>query len=108
MLDPASARIALLTRQTELRAREERLGAHLRNRGEPLSADSGEQALELENEEVLRGLDASEHAELEQISRALTRIDQGTWGVCTSCGGAIDPGRLAALPSADRCLDCAD
>jgi len=42
-----------------------------------------------------------------EISIALSRIDQGTYGTCSSCGGAIAKGRLEARPSAERCIACA-
>lgn len=108
MSDPVSAKSLLLSRQTELRAREARIGAHLRNLDQPLSPDSGDQAQEVEDDEVLQRLGVSERAELDQIGRALTRIELGTWGVCTVCGERIEPNRLAALPSADRCLGCSE
>ncbi len=46
-------------------------------------------------------------ARLAEIDRAVGRLDAGEFGVCTSCGRPIDPRRLAARPSADRCVDCA-
>lgn len=42
-----------------------------------------------------------------EISEALVRLDQGTYGVCSSCGGAIAKGRLEARPSTDHCIACA-
>lgn len=42
-----------------------------------------------------------------EISIALSRIDQGTYGACSSCGGAIAKGRLEARPSAEHCISCA-
>jgi RNA polymerase-binding transcription factor DksA len=47
----------------------------------------------------------SHHAH--EISIALSRIDQGTYGTCSSCGGGIAKGRLEARPSAERCISCA-
>jgi DnaK suppressor protein len=43
---------------------------------------------------------------IEQIDRALTRIDEGTYGTCERCGQPIDAARLKALPHASLCLDC--
>lgn len=105
--DPIAARAALQNRLAPLREREARLSARLNDRSEPLPADSGEQALALEDEEVLRDLNANERAEIQRITAALARLDAGTWGICVSCGGRIEPKRLAALPTADRCLACA-
>lgn len=47
----------------------------------------------------------SRHAQ--EISIALSRIDQGTYGTCSSCGGAIAKGRLEARPSTEHCISCA-
>ena len=47
----------------------------------------------------------SRHAR--EISIALSRIDQGTYGTCTSCGTAIAKGRLEARPSTEHCIACA-
>ncbi len=45
--------------------------------------------------------------ELHLVETALRAIDQGTYGTCTSCGQAIAPERLEALPWAPMCIDCA-
>jgi DnaK suppressor protein len=37
---------------------------------------------------------------------ALARIQQGTFGVCVSCGDDINPRRLEALPWTQYCLRC--
>jgi RNA polymerase-binding transcription factor DksA len=43
---------------------------------------------------------------LEAVRAALGRLDEGTYGTCRDCNGAIEAGRLEALPYADRCLAC--
>jgi DnaK suppressor protein len=48
-----------------------------------------------------------EHRELAQIDAALARIDAGTYGMCQECGMEIEGGRLAALPYAATCSECA-
>jgi RNA polymerase-binding transcription factor DksA len=40
------------------------------------------------------------------IAGALERIEQGTFGNCTSCAQPIAPERLVALPWASLCIDC--
>lgn len=45
--------------------------------------------------------------QLEEIEAALQRLDAGTYGVCTGCGGAIASGRLEARPAARHCIACA-
>lgn len=43
---------------------------------------------------------------LTQVDEALTRMDAGTYGICTNCGRPIAPARLMALPWAALCIDC--
>jgi DnaK suppressor protein len=40
------------------------------------------------------------------VSEALRRLDDGTYGICVDCGGAVPEGRLEAKPEAARCLTC--
>ncbi|MGH2693578.1 MAG: TraR/DksA family transcriptional regulator [Actinomycetota bacterium] len=42
----------------------------------------------------------------DQITRAIRRIDEGTYGTCERCGRPIDAARLRALPHASLCMDC--
>ena len=44
--------------------------------------------------------------ETRDINSALARIDKGTYDTCSDCGGSIDYDRLAACPTASRCLRC--
>jgi len=43
---------------------------------------------------------------IDQITRAIRRIDDGTYGTCERCGRPIDAARLKALPHALLCMDC--
>ena len=43
---------------------------------------------------------------LRQIDVALKKFDLGTFGICETCGKAIDPARLTAKPAAEHCLPC--
>ena len=51
-------------------------------------------------------LNEHETAELGDIQAALQRIEAGTYGVCTDCGGSITEARLRAYPTAKRCIAC--
>ena len=44
---------------------------------------------------------------IEDIDRALVKIDDGTYGKCDVCGNDIGVARLDALPAASRCVECA-
>jgi DnaK suppressor protein len=46
----------------------------------------------------------SEHV-LAEIDAALKRIDDGTFGICRTCGKPIEPERLELLPYATQCID---
>ena len=49
-----------------------------------------------------------EFEHFENVSQALTRLDQGTFGTCSRCGRPIESGVLAEAPLATRCIECAD
>ena len=43
----------------------------------------------------------------EGVERQLSRIKDGTCGICERCGEPIDRRRLAVLPDTNLCIDCA-
>jgi DnaK suppressor protein len=45
--------------------------------------------------------------QVEEVDRALVKLDEGTYGVCDRCGGAIPEGRLEVHPTAVLCVACA-
>jgi DnaK suppressor protein len=94
----------LLAKQAELAQRLERLKENLTG---GRSADSQEQAQELENAEVVDALGNEARTEISKIARALDQIKNGTYGVCVDCGTAIPMARLEAYAFADRCIRCA-
>jgi DnaK suppressor protein len=66
-------------------------------------ADVGSTTLERDHEMSLAN---NARDMLEQIERALARIDDGTYGICESCGNAVGKGRLQAFPRATLCVTC--
>jgi len=62
-------------------------------------------AVTAERTEVL-GVVESLKALLINVDRALGHIENGTYGVCESCGTAIAPARLEARPASVLCIDC--
>jgi RNA polymerase-binding transcription factor len=46
---------------------------------------------------------AAAEAELDAVEHALQRLDDGTYGSCEVCGGALDDARLADDPAARFC-----
>ena len=72
------------------------------------SRDSGEQAVERENDEIIVKLESDAKQELQQVHDAITRIDHGKYCECSSCGCEISPERLKALPYTTLCMKCAE
>jgi len=56
--------------------------------------------------EFALNLVSSEQDILYEIDDALRRIDMGNYGVCETCGRAIEKARLGALPFAKMCIKC--
>jgi len=44
--------------------------------------------------------------ELSRIDAALSKMQDGSYGLCEDCGKRIPKARLEALPHATRCLSC--
>lgn len=107
-MDTERARARLLELRDLLDARHHRIEKHLTRRDEPLPADSEERAGEVGNHETMARLDEGALAELQQIDRALARLDAGEYGRCERCGGAIADERLVMIPFAVRCVGCAN
>ena len=51
-------------------------------------------------------LEENEGRLLEAIDAALGRIEDGTYGICRTCGRPVGEGRLEALPWTTQCIDC--
>ncbi|TRX54912.1 TraR/DksA family transcriptional regulator [Thalassomonas sp. M1454] len=71
-------------------------------------ADWAEQARERENDEVLNALESEAKVEIQMLSNAITRIDNGSYGICDTCGEDIAVARLKVQPAALKCIQCAD
>jgi DnaK suppressor protein len=66
--------------------------------------EGGTTAFERQHVAALIGQAADQ---LAAISRALGRLEEGSYGVCEQCGHAIGAARLAARPAASSCISCA-
>jgi DnaK suppressor protein len=80
----------------------ERLGDAVGDAGDD-QADAGAKTFQREHELALTQ-NARELLELSE--RALARMDDGSFGVCDSCGQAIGKARLQAFPRATLCVTC--
>jgi RNA polymerase-binding protein DksA len=66
-------------------------------------ADQGTDAMEREKAFLLA---SRESVHLERLRNAIKRIDEGTFGICGSCGEPIAKERLKAVPTATLCVPC--
>lgn len=66
-------------------------------------ADAGSTTSERAQEATLAD---NSRGTLQQVERALSRLDDGTYGRCERCGEEIAKPRLQAFPRATLCLPC--
>ncbi len=72
----------------------------------PLPESLDDQAVAIENDEVINRLDTQDRIELKSINDALKRIEARVFGICISCGYEISKRRLKAMPYAANCIGC--
>ncbi|HHJ53619.1 MAG TPA: TraR/DksA family transcriptional regulator [Caldithrix abyssi] len=66
-------------------------------------ADQGTDAMEREKAFLFASRDEKY---LKQLEDALSRIENGTFGICRVCGKEIGHDRLEAVPTTTICYDC--
>jgi RNA polymerase-binding transcription factor DksA len=103
-MDTAQFEQVLKSRKAEIENRLAKIDTDL---GRLKSADSGERAVESENDEVLEEFGQVGEEELRGIDAALDRIHAGNFGICVSCGEPISIERLKAVPHTPFCKACA-
>jgi DnaK suppressor protein len=92
--------------KAEIAATEEEIGHLLREGGEGAGndqADVGSNTFERDHEMTMA---KNARESLHIIEAALARIDDGSYGVCESCGKPIGKMRLQAFPRATLCMEC--
>jgi len=107
MKEYEEVRSNLITMLEELNLRLSRITNNVKHADVPLEKDFAEQATQNENDEVMDYLGNSARTEIEMIKQAITRIDNGQYGICQVCGEPISKERLEALPYSNLCIKCA-
>jgi DnaK suppressor protein len=68
--------------------------------------DVGDQALMDLERELGISLMEMRNRKRQSIDEALTRLNEGTYGICAECGIEISEKRLEAVPFAKLCVQC--
>ena len=76
-----------------------------RREGSPFGKREEEATESLELEKRL-ALEKQMREQLAGVEHALSKFEEGTYGLCDNCGQPIDPDRLEALPQASLCMSC--
>lgn len=103
-----SRKSELETLRTDLKARLEKYEAHQHREDGALEKDSEEQAVQVQNDEVVNSLEEEARIELGQVEHALERLANNLGDECEHCGERIDPRRLQVLPYTSVCVKCAE
>lgn len=106
-MNQKAVRARLEEEMKELLGRHERLSAHLRNEDRELPIDWPEMAQFMENDEVLEVLEERTRDRVNALAAALTRLEEGTYGTCATCGRPISQERLDVLDTTPVCASCA-
>jgi len=97
--------------KTAIEARLEELGERLHQIEDeldtPKTQDLNDQAIDLEDDEVLEGVGQAAQKEVGLLQQALKRIENGEYGTCAVCGDPISDERLNAVLYATLCRNCA-
>lgn len=89
----------------ELLAEAERTVSGMTDGKENFPDPTDRAALESDRNFLLRIRDR-ERKLINKIQEALARIDDGSYGICESCGEDISEERLKARPVTTLCIDC--
>jgi DnaK suppressor protein len=81
----------------------EREESALQNGAHPDVLDSASHRTPIAALESIRGV---QERELVELDGALSRIENGSYGTCQMCGGAVGRQRLRAIPEARFCIEC--
>ena len=98
-----SVKVALLARLKTLQLRLAQLERPVADG----HGDEGDRSLAYERHELAADALDRIAEEIGACDAALARIDAGEYGRCAECGKWLAAARLAALPAASLCIDCA-
>jgi len=107
-LDTEALRTQLVSIRERILHRVDHVAGDLDALHEIVPAELEEDAQEQHIADVLRRLGERDRRELALIDAALARLVAGGYGICAVCEEPIPPARLAVLPTAAACVECAE
>jgi len=93
-------------RQQQIRRNVSRVEQDGRSSDQDSAQDIADKAASSYNKEFLFHQSNSERQLLQMVEGALSRIRDGSFGQCISCGNEINPKRLEAVPWTRYCIAC--
>ncbi len=96
----------LESRQQELRRTVIRTEQDGRTTDEDSAQDIADRAASSYTKEFLFHQSNNDRQLLQMVEGALSRIREGSFGECISCGKEINPKRLEAVPWTRHCIEC--
>jgi len=101
MIEERRAQVAEEVQRDSDKARAEPYPKLAEGPGDPGDQSNADLITHLTTEEISRGI-----SELRDLDRAVARLAEDSYGTCVDCGADIPFERLAARPTAERCLRC--
>ena len=97
----------LENKKVELERRVDALVSDKTRKRGAISADFSDQAIDIENDEVIDEIEEVELKQLQQIDIAIKKMENGDYGFCHKCQKEISESRLKAMPYSTLCIKCA-
>jgi DnaK suppressor protein len=101
-----SFRKQLEERQQQLKRNVTRTEQDGRTADQEATQDVADRAASSYNKEFLFHQSNNERQLLAMVEGALSRMQEGVFGQCISCGKEINPKRLEAVPWTRHCIEC--
>ncbi len=79
---------------------------HSQQAGQDFDEPGGDAATETVERAQSMAVGASLREQLDEVTAALGKIENGTYGICDNCGKQITKKRLSVLPWATLCKEC--
>lgn len=102
----AELRRRLEVSERDLQSQLQELQREVREEGVGYSNHMADAATEVFEQQLDMGLAKQLKQSYAAVKEALGKFDDGTYGLCESCGTRIELARLEAVPEARFCLAC--